>query len=95
MDWSLTAPAFIPSFKNYKRSKLHLSLKSILRREYSGVLATVFGFVFINNLRYFFEFNDLEISRTSNIILGITILIVLILRTLKHHTSLLNEAGRS
>lgn len=95
LDWSLTAPAFLPSFKNYKRSKLYFSMKSVLRREYSGVLATVFGFVFIDNLRYFIENKDLEIIRTSNIILGITLIVVLILRTLKHHTRLLNETGRS
>lgn len=95
LDWSLTAPAFIPSFKKYRKSNLHFSLKSVLRREYSGVLATVFGFVFIDNLRYFFQYRDLEISRTSNIILGATIVVVLILRTLKHQTSALNESGRS
>lgn len=95
LDWSLTAPAFIPSLKNYKSSKLVFSLKSVLRREYSGVLATVFGFVFIDNLRYYLQYKDLEITRTSNLILGATIVIVLILRTLKHHTSLLKESGRS
>lgn len=95
LDWSLTAPAFIPSFKNYRKSKLHFSLKSVLRREYSGVLATVFGFVFIDNLRHFFQFRDMDFTRTSNIILGITIVMVLILRTLKHQTAVLNEKGRS
>lgn len=95
LNWSLTAPAFIPSFKNYKKSRLGFSLKSVLRREYSGVLATVFGFVFIDNLRYFFQYRDLDISRTSNIILGLTIVVVFILRTLKHQTSALNESGRS
>lgn len=95
MDWSLRAPAFIPSFKNYQKSSIPFSLKSVFRREYSGLLATVFGFVFIDNLRYFFNYRDMEITRTSNIILAITIVIVLILRTLKHHTRMLNEAGRS
>lgn len=95
MDWSLTAPAFIPSFKNYKKSKLVFSMKSVLRREYSGILATVFGFVFIDNLRYFFQYNELEIISTSNLILGATIVLILILRTLKHHTRVLSESGRS
>lgn len=95
MDWSLTAPAFIPSFKNYKKSKLYFSMKSVLRREYSGVLATVFGFAFIDNLRYYFNASQFELNRTSNIVLAITILIVLILRTLKHNTKMLDEAGRS
>jgi len=95
LDWSLTAPAFIPSFKNYKPAPLHFSLKSILRREYSGVLATILGFVFIDNLRNFFKTGDFEPFSTANIILMVSILIVLILRTLKHHTTWLNEKGRS
>jgi protein-S-isoprenylcysteine O-methyltransferase Ste14 len=95
LDWSLQAPAFIPSFGNYKKSDIPFSIKSVLRREYSGVLATVFGFVFIDNLRQYFTFDTFSFSRASNIALIISLLIVLILRTLKHHTSLLNESGRS
>ncbi len=95
LDWSLTAPAFIPSFKNYKKSKLVFSFKSVVRREYSGVLATVLGFAFIDNLRVYFEYHQLYLYRDSNIILAGTIIVVLILRTLKHNTSILKEKGRS
>ncbi len=95
LDWSLTAPAFIPSFKNYRKNTIPFSLRSVLRREYSGVLATVFGFAFIDNLRYFFTYQEFSPFRLSNIILIITIIIVLILRTIKHHTSRLSEKGRS
>jgi len=38
LDWSLQAPAFFPSFARYRKNTVPLSLKSILRREYSGVL---------------------------------------------------------
>jgi len=94
LDWSLTAPAFIPSFKNYKKSKLHFSFKSVLRREYSGVLATVMGFAFIDNLRVYFEYQQFYLYRDSNIVLAATIVVVLILRTLKHSTTILKEKGR-
>jgi len=95
LDWSLTAPAFIPSFKNYKKNKLVFSMKSVLRREYSGVLATVFGFVFIDNLRYYFAFQHFDPCRISNIVLACVVVLVLFVRTLKHSTSVLNEKGRS
>lgn len=95
MDWSMTAPAFIPCFKNYKAAKMAFSMKSVLRREYSGVLATVVGFAFIDNMRHYFETREFDAYRTSNLILVATIVIVLILRTLKHSTSVLNESGRS
>lgn len=95
MDWSLTAPAFLPCFKNYKKSKLIFSMKSVLRREYSGVLAMVFGYAFIDNLRFYFESQQFDMYRISNIVLACSILMVLILRTLKHSTSVLSEKGRS
>ena len=95
MDWSLTAPAFIPSFKNYKSSKLIFSLKSVLRREYSGVLATVIAFAFIDNLRFYFQYQQFDLYRTSNIVLAATLVVVFILRTLKHQSTILNEKGRS
>lgn len=95
LEWSLTASAFIPSFKNYRKSPMRFSFKSVLRREYSGVLATVIGFAFIDNLRWYFLTHTFEPLRTVNIILIITIVVVLILRTLKHNTRLLNEQGRS
>ena len=95
LDWSLTAPAFIPRFRNYTRSSIPFSCKSVFRREYSGVLATVFGFAFVDNLRYFFETAQFDPLRTSNLILYAFIIITLVLRTLKHQTGVLNEAGRS
>jgi protein-S-isoprenylcysteine O-methyltransferase Ste14 len=93
--WSNKIPAFIPGFSKYSKSKIPFSVKSVLRREYSGVLAAAASFAFIDNLRYFFEngdFNPLRISSASLVIIAV---ITLILRTLKHHTRLLDEEGRS
>ncbi|OQX79268.1 MAG: hypothetical protein B6D64_05160 [Bacteroidetes bacterium 4484_276] len=95
LDWSMKAPAFFPAFKKYRKSKMPLSIRSILRREYSGVLATVFSFCFVDNLRYYFETGSFELTRISNIILAVTIVVVIILRSLKHYTKVLNEKGRS
>jgi len=95
LDWSLTTPAFVPSFKNYQKSTIHFSLKSVLRREYSGALATVFGFVFIDQIRYYAYHGIYNLERLSTAILLIAGLIALLLRTLKHKTNLLQEDGRS
>ena len=95
LDWSMKAPAFFPAFKKYRKSEMPLSIRSILRREYSGVLATVFSFCFVDNLRYYFETGSFELTRISNIILAVTIVVVIILRSLKHYTKVLNEKGRS
>lgn len=95
LDWSLQTPAFVPSFKNYTKNTMPFSIKSVLRREYSGVLATVLGFMFIDTLRIFFETGRFEWQRTSVYALLIALLITLLLRSIKHYTHFFKEAGRS
>jgi protein-S-isoprenylcysteine O-methyltransferase Ste14 len=95
MKWSISVPAFIPSFKNYLPGTVPFSFKSALRREYSGVFATVFGFAFIDNLRVFFQLGTFEFGRLSNYIVIAAFLLVIMLRSLKHSTTLLDEEGRS
>ena len=66
-----------------------------MRREYAGVLATVIGFVFVEVVRKSLKNNELSDSPFYRNILVATILIVLLLRSLKHHTSILEEKDRS
>jgi protein-S-isoprenylcysteine O-methyltransferase Ste14 len=94
LEWSKTVPAFIPSFKNFKKNEIPFSFKSILRREYSGVLATTIGFAFIDLLRIFFIEKKIEWQRISVYAVIAALLLVVVLRTLKHY-DLLNEEGRS
>lgn len=95
LEWSKKVPAFIPSFKNYLPNIISFSLKSVFRREYSGFLATVACFTFIDLFRYFLQQHALRWDRMSVYILAASILITLVLRTLKHQTKILDEAGRS
>jgi protein-S-isoprenylcysteine O-methyltransferase Ste14 len=94
-DWSSTKPAFIPRFSSYVKSSVPFSLKSVLRREYSGVLATVIGFVFVEIIRNYFLKDCFCISETYWIVLTLVLVESLVLRTLKKKTTLLNEEGRS
>ncbi|MCD4666007.1 MAG: isoprenylcysteine carboxylmethyltransferase family protein [Bacteroidales bacterium] len=95
LQWSLKVPAFIPCFKNYKKSETPFSIVSVLRREYSGFLATVLSFTFIDHLRYYFEYYSIDYNRTSTYVLICAIVITIILRSLKHYTKLFAEEGRS
>jgi len=95
LDWSLKAPAFIPAFSKFKPSNTPFSMKAVLRREYSGVLATVVGFVFVAFLRDYFHKGVLEMKYNYIYVLIITAAITLILKTLKRYTGLLHEADRS
>ena len=93
--WSKSIPAFFPSFKNYTKTIIPFSVKSVLRREYAGVLSTVIGFVFVEVVREFFKNKEISDSPFYRNILIVTILVVLVLRILKHHTKILDEKDRS
>jgi len=94
-DWSSSKSAFVPRFSSYVKSSVPFSLKCVLRREYSGVLATVIGFVFVEAVRNFFRNGCFCISDVYWLVLAIVLLQTIVLRTLKKRTSLLNEEGRS
>jgi protein-S-isoprenylcysteine O-methyltransferase Ste14 len=91
LDWSLKAPAFIPAFGKFIPSTTSFSLKTVLRREYSGVLATVISFIFVELLRNYFMYHQFILGQKYLIVLVITALTALILRSLKHYTKVLRE----
>ena len=95
MDWSLKVPAFIPQWSTFRKSEIPFSMKSVLRREYSGVLATVIGFVYVEILMGFFHYGTFSVGKKFLYVLGISVVMTLVLRTLKHNTKMLSEEGRS
>lgn len=95
MNWANNTPAFIPCLRKYKKNIVPFSMVSVLRREYSGVLATVVGFTFIDDLRRYFMYGIFTLETGWHIALGITLILVIILRSLKHYTKILSEDGRS
>lgn len=94
LDWSLKAPAFIPAFSKYVPSSTPFSLKTVLRREYSGVLATVISFVFVEFLRNYFAYHQAVVSNKYLYFLALTAAVALLLRSLKHYTKVLSEDER-
>lgn len=95
LDWSLRVPAFLPSFKNYEKSSIPFSMKTVFRREYSGVTATIIGFLFVDILRNSFLEGAFVLHNYYLIVLAIALFITLFLRTLKHSTKILHEENRS
>ena len=95
LNWSKSLPAFIPSFFNFKKADIPFSIVSVLRREYSSVLASVVGFLFIEGFRNYFTFKVWLVSNFSFQILFFVVFLTLVLRSLKHYTNILNEKGRS
>ena len=95
LNWSNGIAAFVPTFTNYTKTIIPLSLKSILRREYAGLLSTVIGFAFIDVLRLYFTTDNLNITPIISDVLIVTLVVVIVLRSLKYYTSVLNEKDRS
>lgn len=95
VDWTLKTSAFIPSFKNYIASSTPFSFKSVLRREYSGFLATTLGFIYVDLLKKFFTYDRLLLTKNIIIVLSVVIASTVLLKTIKHNTNLLNESDRS
>ncbi len=95
LKWKNKTPKFFPSFKEYKPEKYSFSIKTVLKREYSSVLATVFTFFYIDTLINFkIKANDI-IDDQILIILIITMISTMILRTIKKKTTILNQKGRT
>src|SRR5690606_18428050 len=80
VNWSLKIPAFVPSFKNYEKSSISFSIKTVLRREYSGITATIIGFIFVDFLRDWFTSGTLQWKEGQLIALIVAFSITLILR---------------
>ncbi|MES2799526.1 MAG: methyltransferase [Bacteroidota bacterium] len=95
LNWSLKVPPFFPSFKNYEKTNIPFSMKTILRREYSGITATIIGFVFVDILRNWFTTEEFLVSNCQYIILAVGLGITIVLRSLKHYTKVLHEDDRS
>lgn len=95
VEWSLKTPAFIPSFKNYVKSDVPFSVKTLLRREYPGISAAMIGFLFVDFVRNWVYFGEPQWLISHGVILLVSLLISFVLRTLKHHTEVLTEEDRS
>jgi len=95
LEWSKKVPAFLPRLSGFRKSEVSFSMKSVLRREYSGVLATVIGFVYVEILMGYFRWNAFHVGEKFLMVLGAAAVAALVLRSLKHYTSVLSEEGRS
>jgi hypothetical protein len=99
LDWTARTPAFVPDRRLWHAPALEFSLRTVLRREYNGVLGTAFAFVTLDGVR------DIAVAHESfNLwlhedwflvaILGAATLVFLLLRTVKRHTRWLHVGGR-
>jgi isoprenylcysteine carboxyl methyltransferase (ICMT) family protein YpbQ len=92
IDCSMKVPAFIPAFSKFEKGEMRFSFKAVLRREYSGFFAAALCFMLVDLLRYYVINQAIDYMRISVFVAVFFLILMLVLRTLKHHTKLLDDA---
>jgi len=93
LEWSKNVPAFLPNFKNFKKSVLPFSWRKVLKKEKNGLFALfLIFFVFDFSGEIIENATDYNYFLISMCIL--TGLSYVILKFLKKKTDLLNELNR-
>ncbi len=93
LEWSKNVPAFIPNFRNFKKSDLPFSWKKVLKKEKNGLFALFLIFCvfdlageFVNNTT---DYNYFLIAMC--LVIGFSYIVI---KYLKKRTDLLNELDR-
>ncbi|MBN2829801.1 MAG: lipid A phosphate methyltransferase, partial [Candidatus Cloacimonetes bacterium] len=94
LEWANRTPAFIPRFSSWQATELSFSMRTVLRREYSGLFAMVLSLAIVSHLTYFARSGQFVLQTNWLIAIGSAGVIYITLRTLKRKTRLLHEAGR-
>ena len=92
--WASKTPAFIPSFSLWRSADLSFSLKTVLKREYNGLLAVAITFALFNVIAHYFYDQTLRLDCFWLVTLIVSAILFLTLRTLKKTTKVLEVEGR-
>lgn len=93
-NWSKNVPPFWPKISQWTSPGLTFSMKNVLKREYSGFLATIISFAFLNAMKHWFLFKEIALDQEWQYMLVAGAIITLVLRTLKKKTTVLEVSGR-
>ncbi len=94
LDWAEKTPAFIPSFKDWKKPELLFSVRNVLKREYNGFFVIILSMSLLEFTGNIFAIGKPQLDMMWQIILCVGFLIWFTLRTLKKKTTLLHVEGR-
>ncbi len=94
LTWAEKTPAFIPDFRRWQSAELAFSFRTVLKREYSGLLAIVASFAFLDVVSNLLHERRFDLDLHWRILLGFAIVLYLILRTLNRKTKILHVEGR-
>jgi len=98
-EWASTTPCFFPRFSLWRAPAESFSLRTVLRREYNGVLVVVLAYLFLDVITDTIAANETVAQWASRDYLWLGIAAVgistfFLLRTLKKKTRVLHAPGR-
>jgi protein-S-isoprenylcysteine O-methyltransferase Ste14 len=94
LDWADKTPVFIPRFSNYRKAALPFSFKNVLRREYNGFFAVVVVMLLLEVVGDIYYQGAFDFDIAWIILVVISFVLWIVLRSLKKYTSVLNIEGR-
>jgi hypothetical protein len=94
VNWARQTPPFFPKWGNWVKPDLKFSVKTVLRREYSGFFAIIASFTGLELLQVRFSQGRWELSAVWLGIFGAGLAVYLSLRFLKKRTTWLQVEGR-
>ncbi|MFM1933042.1 MAG: hypothetical protein RL226_2345 [Bacteroidota bacterium] len=98
LQWAEKTPPFIPRLSGWTGNSVSFSLRNVLKREYSGFFAIFVSFTLINAMKNYREFERWDIEFLLDpvwvVLLPLSFLIFIVLRTLKKKTRVLHVEGR-
>ncbi len=84
-------PVFIPYFKNYQKSQHPLSVKKILKQEYSTTISTIIVFLYIDGVIHYFCNSTIYIKPIYIQILIISLGLTVLLKIIKTYSDILEN----
>lgn len=92
--WAEKTPVFIPNFKNWENPKMTFSPRKALKNEYKSFYAIIISYIVVEIISDAFVEHKFELDTMWLIILSLSSVFYLTVRTLKKKTSVLDVKGR-
>jgi hypothetical protein len=93
-EWAATVPAFFPHHLRWIQPTLPFSVRNVLRREYSGFFGLIATFVILEIISDYVATGSFRLDPIWAGIFAASLVIYLVLRTLKRQTRVLHVEGR-
>ena len=94
LEWAGRTPAFFPRLENWKRPGLSFSLKTALKREYSGIFGIITALTFLEVVGDIFVEGRFKLDLMWSIIFSAGVIFYLVVMFLKRKTKILYVKAR-